>query len=70
VKILRPTECAAALGVSKTTLWRMTKRPGFPVAFRLGPNSVGWDESEIVAWLEARRVRPDSVRPVASEMLQ
>ena len=65
MKILRPTECAEVLAISKTTLWRLSKRPGFPIAFRLSPNAIGWAESEIGAWLEAQRVRPDDGGRVA-----
>jgi predicted DNA-binding transcriptional regulator AlpA len=45
------------LGVSRATFWRWGQTVAdFPIAFRLGPNAVGFDEAELKAWLEARRV--------------
>lgn len=64
MKMLRPAECAKKLGVSRTTLHRWTKEDGFPTAFRLGRNSVGFDEAEIDAWLMSRRVEPNADRNV------
>ena len=57
LRLLRPRECATALGVSLTTLWRWTQAGDFPIAYRLGPNSVAFDAKEITAWLAARRVK-------------
>ena len=59
--MIRPRECAEKIGVSRTTLHRWRKRPGFPVAFRLGDNSVAFDEHEVDAWLASRRVEPKAV---------
>lgn len=56
LRLLRPRECATALSVSLTTLWRWTKAGDFPIAYRLGPNSVAFDAKEINAWLAARRL--------------
>ncbi len=56
VKLLRPRACAAALGVSLTTLWRWTKAGDFPVAYRLSSQAVAFDEREVSAWLAGRRV--------------
>ena len=58
MKMIRPLDCAKKIGVSRTTLHRWKKRPGFPVAFRLGDNSVAFDEDEIDLWLASRRVEP------------
>ena len=56
IKLLRPRACAAALGVSLTTLWRWTKAGDFPVAYRLSANATAFNEREVSAWLERRRV--------------
>ena len=55
MKMIRPFACAQKLGISRTTLHRWKNRPGFPVAFRLGDNSVAFDESEVDQWLASRR---------------
>jgi prophage regulatory protein len=56
MRVIRPNQGAKKLGVSLSTYWRYAKSPEFPVAFRLGPNAIGWDEAELDAWLESRRV--------------
>ena len=63
--MIRPRECAEKIGVSRTTLHRWRKRPGFPVAFRLGDNSVAFDEYEVDAWLASRRVEPKAANGAA-----
>lgn len=37
-----PAEVCAALGISRSTLDRMRREGGFPVAEKLSPNRVGW----------------------------
>ena len=60
MRMIRPAEAARMLAISEPTLWRYSKARDFPVAFRIGPNAVGFDEAELVAWLESRRViRPE-----------
>ena len=66
MRIKRPAEAAQMFGVSAATFWRYSKAPDFPVAFRLGPNAIGYDEDELVAWLEKRRiVRAEGATAVA-----
>jgi predicted DNA-binding transcriptional regulator AlpA len=64
--MLRRKEAALKLGVSVPTFWRYSKDPNFPIAFKLGPNAVGYDEAELETWLESRRV----VRPVPDVQLE
>lgn len=57
MRILRPKATAVALGISTCTLWRWERTiPDFPVAYRIGPNAKGYDEDEIKAFAETRRV--------------
>ncbi len=53
-QIVRKPELCRNLGISPVTLWRWTRRKGFPAPIKLGPNSVGWIEAEINDWLAAR----------------
>jgi hypothetical protein len=39
------------------TLIRWIERQGFPAGIKLGPNSRGWYEDEVEAWLESRRIK-------------
>jgi predicted DNA-binding transcriptional regulator AlpA len=50
--IIRPAKVARILGISKSTLWRWRRKPGFPAAVRLGETMVGWRHSEIQAWID------------------
>ncbi len=52
--ILRTPDVMKATGLSRTTLWRLERSGRFPERVRLGPNSVGWVESEVLAWIDAR----------------
>lgn len=54
MRILRTDEVAERLGVSRTTLWRWEREGDFPDRIKLGPNSVGWRESDLEDWLEQR----------------
>lgn len=49
-RILRTNELAERLGISRVTLWRWERQGLVPRKRRLGPNTVGWLESEIEAW--------------------
>ena len=50
-RMMRPPEVMAAMGWSRTTLWRRVRDGDFPAPVELGPNSIGWRES----WVDAAR---------------
>ena len=52
--VVRKRKVCEMLGVSPATLWRWTRRKGFPAPIQLGPNTVGWLTTEIDEWLAAR----------------
>lgn len=52
--IIRRSELARRLSISTTTLWRWVRTGRLPAPICLGPNTVGWREAEIEAWLEQR----------------
>ena len=59
MNILRYADAARKCGVSKMTVYRWATQPEyadmeFPKPFELGPSSVGFIESEINDWLEAK----------------
>jgi predicted DNA-binding transcriptional regulator AlpA len=55
VKILRLPEVLDRTGYkSQSTLWRLEAAGKFPARIQVGPNSVGWDEEEVDAWLKSR----------------
>lgn len=52
--MLRYPEVERRIGLSRVTIWRKVRAGTFPAPRELGPNSVGWLESEIEAWRESR----------------
>ncbi len=53
--ILRNTKAAKFLGISNTTLWRLSQTAGFPKKIIITSRAVGFRESELNAWLDAQR---------------
>ena len=64
MRILRKHEVLHRVGLSGMEIWRREKAGRFPRKVRLGPNSVGWVETEIDAYVEqlvaARNARRSS----------
>ena len=54
--ILRINHVADLLGVHRTTLWRWERSGALPPRRSFGPNTVGWIESEIAAFIASRPV--------------
>lgn len=52
MRILRKSEVVDRVGFSGMEVWRREKSGKFPRRVKLGPNSVGWVEAEIDAYLE------------------
>lgn len=53
-RIIRKPELFSKIGLADATIWRMEKAGRFPKRIKLGGNSVGWFETEINKWLEAK----------------
>lgn len=54
-RIMRKRELLRVVGLSDPTIWRMERAGRFPKRIHLGSNSVGWYESEILAWQEQKK---------------
>lgn len=52
--VLRTTDVTRLTGLSRTTIWREERAGHFPPRIRLGANSVGWLEDEVLGWIAAR----------------
>jgi len=59
-KMLRSHQVDEATGLSRAQRYRLMARNLFPLPIQLGPNSRGWKESEIRAWVDARERGVDS----------
>lgn len=53
-RLLRANEVRQRVGLSHSTLWRLQRSGGFPVAIRISPGAVAWREADIEAWIAAR----------------
>ena len=53
--IIRMKELVGITGLSKSTLYRLEKKGGFPARLRLSENAVGWREKEVVEWVDSRK---------------
>ncbi len=52
--ILRRKQVESRTGLSRSTIYDRIKAGTFPAPISLGAKAVGWIESEIDAWLNAR----------------
>jgi prophage regulatory protein len=54
-KLIRIEEVQAKIGgICRTTIWKLEKNGLFPKRRMITPKAVGWDESEIDAWIQSR----------------
>jgi prophage regulatory protein len=53
-RILREHEVLNRTGLSRSTRWRLIQRKEFPTPVNLSDHAIGWKESDIEAWIEAR----------------
>jgi prophage regulatory protein len=53
-RYIRAAELIRKTGLSLSTIWRLEQDGAFPSRRALGPNSVGWLESEVDSWLHSR----------------
>lgn len=58
-RIVREPERRKITGPSSTTWWRLEQRGEAPKRIQIGPNMVGWLESELLEWV---RERADAAR--------
>ena len=54
MRILRKKDIRDKLGLSDVTIWKMERDGNFPKRINIGPNSVGWIESEVDQWIEKK----------------
>lgn len=53
-RILRLADVIARTGLSRSTIYLNVSKGSFPSHISLGARCVGWLESEIDAWIQAR----------------
>lgn len=55
-KILRLKEVTHAIGLSRSTIYRLVNCGFFPKPIRIGITAVGWDSAELEFWLTERKL--------------
>ena len=55
-RYLRLTEVITLTGVSRATIYRWQRRGIFPKSRKIGPQTVGFVESEVREWIKTRPV--------------
>ena len=55
MRVLRWNQLRDRVPAGRTTVWRWERDGKFPKRFKIGPNSVGWMESEVNDWLKSAR---------------
>ena len=50
-RLLTNEQVAAKIGISRSTIDRLTRKDLFPPPIRIGERTVRWLESDIIAWL-------------------
>lgn len=53
-KIYRRPAVQEMVGLSRSTLYAMIAQGRFPAPVKLSSRAVGWRQSDLTAWLEAR----------------
>jgi prophage regulatory protein len=66
-RILRRVEVERATGLPRATIYDKIAKGMFPRPIKLGIRSVGWLETEIIAWQEARIAERDGAREPTGE---
>ncbi len=61
MRVLRKRAVVKKVGYSGMHISRLEKAGQFPKRIQLGPNSVGWIEAELDAWIEAKVAERDSI---------
>jgi len=61
--ILRRADVERATGLPRSTIYEMMTTGRFPKPVRLGSRSVGWIETEILAWQKSRIAERDAQAP-------
>lgn len=56
-RIITTREMIQRTSLSRTTLWRLSREGVIPAPVQITPSRIGWRESQVAAWLDARTPR-------------
>ena len=66
-RAIRRPAVIAMTGLSATTIHNLEKQGKFPKHWLQTPRCAVWDESEVAAFMEARRERPAAPAPIPDQ---
>ena len=52
--VVRPSEAAALLGITREHLHALSKMPDFPSKVVMGKRAVGWRIADLEAWIDSK----------------
>ena len=55
IKVIRINTVTQAIGLSRSSIYRLVDRGVFPKQFKIGVKAVGWIEADIELWIESRK---------------
>ncbi len=62
LKILRRPQVEKATGLAKSSIYEKIERDEFPRPIKLGERAVGWLESDVKDWLNAKIAKRDDAK--------
>ena len=55
-RFIGEAEIKKITSLSRSTRWRLERSGDFPKKRKISPNRIAWLESDILEWIEARRI--------------
>ena len=55
-RLIGVDETTTMIGTSRASLYRWMGEGKFPRAIKIGERAIRWDEAEVLAWIDSRRV--------------
>lgn len=62
-RFISEAECHKVTSLSRVTRWRKERAGTFPKRRKISDNRIGWLESEVRAWVEARASGQETITP-------
>ncbi len=67
-RLLTEAQVRQRVPISRVSLWRWEGQGAFPKRVKLGDTRVGWSESEIDEWIEARKAARNNEATAQTKM--
>ncbi len=64
-RILRLAEVEHVTGLSRATIYRKMQAKQFPPSFTIAPQTVGWKQQDVEAWIDALPCNNPHASPAA-----